>query len=102
METNVTSELLLRVYQRAINHGERLPENGYRFYDLTVTVEPDGYSIGVSDGVVTARVLFHNKVAITGGTSRSLAVFRKKLEAATNQDRTTSNSASSTSTSNAR
>lgn len=80
METNVTSDLLLRVYQRAINHGERLDQGGYRFSDLTVTAEPDGYSIAVSDGVLTARVLFHNKVAISGGTSRTLARFRKLLE----------------------
>ena len=41
--------------------------------------DPDGYGVTLTDGTVSARVLFHNRVAIQTPSSRALMRFRRRL-----------------------
>ena len=79
-ETKVTAELALKVYQRVVDHGDR--SNGvYEHRGIQVIADADGYGVALTDGIVTVRVLFHNRVAIDTPNSRSLMRFRKRLAA---------------------
>ena len=70
-ETKISAALVLRVYQKIVDDGAL---NG-----ITALTDPDGYGVTLTDGTVTARVLFHNRVAIDAPGSRALMRFRRKL-----------------------
>jgi len=77
-ETRVAAELALRVYQKVIARADDA-ENPPSFGGVTALTDPDGYAVTLTDGTVSARVLFHNRVAIQTPSSRALARFRKRL-----------------------
>ncbi|MEM6999378.1 MAG: DUF3081 family protein [Pseudomonadota bacterium] len=78
-ETKLSSDLLLRAYQLVLEQGERQADGSRHLRGISVMLDIDGYGVTVSDGVVSARVLFHNKVAVQTPNSRSLSRFRKLL-----------------------
>lgn len=78
-ETKLSSDLLLRAYQLVLEQGERQADGSRHLQGINVMLDIDGYGVTISDGVVSARVLFHNKVAVQTPNSRSLSRFRKLL-----------------------
>jgi hypothetical protein len=77
-ETRITADLALRVYQKIVDHGER--QKGIPvLHGVSALLDPDGYGVTLSDGTVSARILFHNRVAIDTPGSRALMRFRRKL-----------------------
>ena len=77
-ETRLSAELVLRAYQTVVDRGEATPE-GHRWEGLTALTDYDGYGVTLSDGSVSARVLFHNKVAVDASSGRALRQFRRRL-----------------------
>ena len=77
-ETRITADLALRVYQKIVDQagspGQAPPLRG-----VSALTDPDGYGVTLTDGAVSVRVLFHNKVAIQTPSSRALTRFRKRL-----------------------
>ena len=77
-ETKITAETALRAYQVISDRGT--PVGGGREYaGVRAELDHDGYGVTIGDGIVTVRVLFHNKVSIDTPNSRSLTRFRKRL-----------------------
>ena len=77
-ETRITADLALRVYQKILARaGQR--EASPTWKGVTALTDPDGYGVTLSDGTVSVRVLFHNRVAIQTPSSRALMRFRKRL-----------------------
>lgn len=77
-ERKVDSGTVLRVYQILVEQGERVGEES-RLGVLAASAGFDGYSVMVTDGVVTARPLFHNKLQIDTPSGRALEVFNQRL-----------------------
>lgn len=78
-ERKVDHRLVLKVYQRLMETGE--PDNGGRtLHGLHACADHDGYTVSVSDGTVTVRALFHNKLAIEAPSGRALEAFVRRLE----------------------
>jgi hypothetical protein len=77
-ETRITADLALRVYQKILagadGRGQAPASQG-----VTALTDPDGYGVTLTDGTVSARVLFHNRVAIQTPSSRALMRFRRRL-----------------------
>lgn len=73
---------MLRVYQRAIAQGTETNAGAHQIEGLSVSADPDGYTVTISDGQITARLMFHNKIAIEGSNSQRLMRFRARLERA--------------------
>lgn len=78
-ETRLPAEMLLRAYQIVVERGEVLADGSRQYANVVVQLDADGYGVTVGDGVVNARVLFHNKVALQTPNRRSLSRFRKTL-----------------------
>jgi len=78
-ETKISAELALKAYQQVVDAGESV-DGGHEWQGLRALLDPDGYGVTLTDGIVSLRVLFHNRVAIDTPNSRSLMRFRKKLE----------------------
>ena len=72
-ETRITADLALRVYQKILD------QQASSFRGVSALTDPDGYGVTLTDGAVSVRVLFHNKVAIQTPSSRALTRFRKRL-----------------------
>ncbi len=79
-ETKILSAQALRAYQYIIDHGER-DQGGHVLCGITAQTDYDGYSMTLSDGETTLRLLFHNKIRIDTSGRRALLAFRKKLAA---------------------
>lgn len=77
-ETKIESGLALRVYQKIVDCGERSGE-AYVLDGLTASADYDGYAVTLSDGAVSVRVLFHNRVQVEAPSSKALENFRKRL-----------------------
>ncbi|MEM8768082.1 MAG: DUF3081 family protein [Pseudomonadota bacterium] len=77
----VTSRLVLAAYQVIREQGQAAPdEDGVRELDgLTASGDFDGYTVIVSDGLVTVRALFHNQLDIQAPDGRALENFLKRL-----------------------
>jgi hypothetical protein len=77
-ETQITADLALRVYQKILAQAdcEQQPPS---YQGIQALTDPDGYGVTLTDGTVSARVLFHNRVAIQTPNSRALMRFRKRL-----------------------
>lgn len=78
-ETKIPAELALKAYQCIIDHGERA-DGYYEHRGLRALLDVDGYGVTLTDGIVTLRVLFHNRIALDTPNSRSLMRFRRSLE----------------------
>ena len=82
-ETKIVAEVALRAYQTIIDRGIKTGTS-YAISGIQAQTDYDGYSIMLTDNVVTVRILFHNKLAIDTPNGRSLARFRKRLDAIAN------------------
>lgn len=80
LERKVDARQVLRAYQRIVETGER-DGDVHRLGELLAGADVDGYTVWVADDAVTARVLFHSRVAIETGQARALERFVKRLEA---------------------
>lgn len=69
----------LRAWQAIVERGTR---DGHRHQLGGMTAESsfDGYTIQLTDGVVTATLLFHSRVAIDAPSARALDRFLKRVE----------------------
>ena len=77
-ETKIESGLVLRAYQKIVDQGERQGAT-HVLGGLTASSDYDGYGITLSDGAVSARVLFHNRVQIDAPSRKALETFRQRL-----------------------
>ena len=77
-ETRIAADLALRVYQKILAWADSCEEPA-SCHGVTALTDPVGYGVTLSDGTVSARVLFHNRVAIQTPSSRALMRFRKRL-----------------------
>lgn len=77
-ETRITADLALRVYQKILARADRQGQ-APASRGVTALTDPDGYGVTLTDGTVSARVLFHNRVAIQTPNSRALMRFRRRL-----------------------
>lgn len=79
-ETKIPAELALKAYQCIIDRGAKA--DAYcELQGVRAWLDVDGYGVTLTDGSVTLRVLFHNRIALDTPNSRSLMRFRKRLEA---------------------
>ena len=83
-ETKITADLALRVYQKILAQVGRQTEPP-AWQGVEAHTDPDGYGVTLTDGTVSVRVLFHNRVAIQTPSSRALMRFRKRLAAIDSQ-----------------
>jgi len=88
-QTKVDARLALRAYQAVVDAGTRDGE-WTRLGDLTVAADFDGYTVTLTDGIVTVRVLFHSRVAIDAPGARALENFVRLLEQVVEKGDTTS------------
>lgn len=79
LERKIDARVALLAYQKIVEKGER-DGDITRLGDLTARSDFDGYTIILSDGTVTARVLFHNKVAIDTPNGKALERFVQRLQ----------------------
>ncbi len=80
-ERKVDVRLALRAYQAVVDRGQR-DDDGYRLGDLRVQADFDGYTVSLSDGRVTARVLFHSRVDVDAPSGKALEAFVDRLRRA--------------------
>lgn len=78
-ESKVDARLALRVYQRIVEQGVRENER-FRLGDLQAWADFDGYSVTLTDGIVTVGLAFHSRVAVDTPSRRALEAFVRRLE----------------------
>ncbi len=79
-ERKIEASAVLLAYQTIITRGERIAD-GHVLDGLTAVADHDGYSVMLSDGTVTVRVLFHNRVAIEAPSGKALEQFVMRINA---------------------
>lgn len=80
-ERKVDVRLALRAFQAITERGTR--RNGVSCLDgLHAETDFDGYTVTLSDGRVTVRVLFHSRVAVDAPSGKALEDFVARLERA--------------------
>ena len=77
-DRKVDVALALRAYQNVIDRGDRSGE-GFVYEGLTASSDFDGYTVTLSDGVVSLRVLFHNKFQIEPTKGAAIDRFLTRL-----------------------
>ena len=77
-ESKISAELALKAYQCVTDQG-RLDAGAYEYDGIRALLDHDGYGVTLTDGTVSVRILFHNRVAIDTPNTRSLMRFRKHL-----------------------
>lgn len=88
-QTKVDARLALRAYQAVVDAGVR-DGDWTRLDELAVAADFDGYTVTLTDGTVTVRVLFHSRVAIDAPGGRALENFVRLLERVVEQGESTS------------
>ncbi len=78
-ERKVRAATALRAYQTIVSEGAPC-RDGHELDGLLAASDFDGYTISLSDGMVTVRVLFHNRVAIDAPSGKALEAFVKRIE----------------------
>ena len=78
-ERKIDVRLALRAYQNMLEFGVR-DADGHHLDGLTANADFDGYTVTLSDGVVTIRLLFHSRVAIDTPSGRALEAFIERLQ----------------------
>ena len=68
----------LSVFNKVTTYGEKNDSN-YELGGLTATSSFDGYSVTLSDHIVTLNIHFHNKFDLEHPTSKALDEFMLKL-----------------------
>lgn len=79
MERKVDVRQALRAYQKIVEHGEGSGER-HHLGELVAESDFDGYTISLSDGRVTVRILFHSRVDIDAPSGQALEDFIARLE----------------------
>jgi hypothetical protein len=77
-ERKIDAKMALRAYQRVVSAGVRNGDE-YSLDGLTVSSDFDGYTITLTDGTVTVRVLFHNRVSIAASSGAALEKFALRM-----------------------
>ncbi len=77
-ERKVDVKLALRAYQHVVDHGVR-DNGGYVHQGLHASTDPDGYSIALSDGTVTLRILFHHGFVLEPPQGKAIDRFLTRL-----------------------
>lgn len=75
----LTARTALQVFQIITDYGEKADE-GYKLEGVTATSDIDGYTVHLSDGQVTAHIMFHNSIAINSPDNRAERNFLSRLE----------------------
>jgi len=78
MNTKLNISDAYRAYATLLNHGERL-EDGYTLNGVTAYTGHDGYTVTLSDGVVSARLMFHSKIQFESPGSQALSRFISRI-----------------------
>jgi hypothetical protein len=78
-ERKIDVRLALRAYQSVLEFGVR-DAGGYHLEGLAATSDFDGYTVTLSDGAVTVRLLFHSQVAIDAPNGKALEKFIDRLQ----------------------
>jgi hypothetical protein len=78
-ERKVEAATVLRAYQNIIARGVR-SDDGHELDGVIAVADHDGYSVLLSDGTVTVRVLFHNRLAIEAPSGNALEQFVQRVE----------------------
>jgi hypothetical protein len=77
--TKISVSQALRVYQIVMDQGSRQGDARH-FGGLIATADFDGYTVTLSDGTVTLRLLFHSKFSLDSPNGRALEQFIRKLQ----------------------
>jgi hypothetical protein len=77
-ERKIDVRLALRAYQNVLQHGVQ-DADGHHLEGLTASSDFDGYTVSLSDRVVTIRLLFHSRIAIEAPSGRALETFIERL-----------------------
>lgn len=75
----LTSRTALQVFEIITEHGEKA-EEGHQLEGVTATSDIDGYTVHLSDGQVTAHIMFHNTIAINSPNTQAERNFLRRLE----------------------
>lgn len=78
-DRKVDVSLALRAYQNILRLGEK-DGDGYVFKGLRASTDFDGYTITLSDGVISLRVFFHNRFALEPTKGRAVEQFLLRLK----------------------
>ena len=73
------SRTALLAFQIITDKGEKADE-GYYLEGLTATSDIDGYTVQLSDGQVTAHVMFHHSIAFDTPSNRATQNFLHRIE----------------------
>jgi hypothetical protein len=75
--------LALRAYQKIVDLGRRDGEV-CEFGGLTAVTDFDGYTVSISDGIITLRVLFHSRFVFEPQEGRAIDQFLIRLDKVAN------------------
>ena len=75
----VSAATALRAYQVIVSDGAASPD-GRELDGVLAASDFDGYTISLSDRLVTVRLLFHNQLAIDSPSGKALEAFVKRIE----------------------
>ncbi len=78
METNFDIKKVLRVFQKVVDHGQKV-ENAYRFGGISVESDFDGYNLLLCDDAVKLHIFFHNTHKFEYKRSVELEAFMEKI-----------------------
>ena len=68
----------LRAYQNVLNYGER-DGDGFVYDGLRASTDFDGYTVTLSDSVISLRIFFHNRFALEPNHGRAVDRFLARL-----------------------
>lgn len=74
----LTSRVGLEIFQHVMDQGVRT-DQGYSLDGITAYSAIDGYTVHLTDGVVTVHLMFHHSMAIDSPNQKSTDEFLKKL-----------------------
>lgn len=75
----LNSRTALLAFQIITDKGEKA-EEGYTLDGVTATSDIDGYTLQLSNGVVTAHVMFHHSISIDTPDNRATKNFMSRVE----------------------
>lgn len=80
MKNELDSKFILRVFDKIRNHGESRDE-GYMLDGVKASTDFDGYTLYLSDALVSISFGFHNQYHIDYSEAAYYEQFTKKLDA---------------------
>lgn len=79
MDSKIDIADAYRAYNQVLAAGERDGE-ARRYGGLTAHTDFDGYGVTLSDGVVSARLMFHSRIEVSAPDRRALQRFVRLLK----------------------